>query len=117
MASAASPSGSLIWQTRLSREAADIYEQDLAALGLDRSEALRRGLRLLHREALEIRMAGDVRDFYRGARAPLSDVTAAAYDPERSGRGDHGADMIHRATALSGEGAPGADPAGVEPQE
>ncbi len=73
------PANGAIWQTRLSREAAATYEQDLEILGLDRSEALRRGLRLLHREALETRMARDVEQFYGGERAPLSDVTAAAY--------------------------------------
>ena len=76
-APASSPSGGSIWQTRLSREAAATYEEDLEVLGIDRSEALRRGLRLLHREALETRMASDVEAFYKGARAPLSDVTAA----------------------------------------
>lgn len=81
-APASSPSGGSIWQTRLSREAAATYEEDLKVLGIDRSEALRRGLRLLHRQALETRMAVDVEDFYRGARAPLSDVTAAIYGAE-----------------------------------
>ncbi len=81
-APASSPSGGSIWQTRLSREAAATYEQDLEVLGIDRSEALRRGLRLLHREALETRMANDVEDFYEGARAPLSDVTAAIFDAD-----------------------------------
>ncbi len=68
-----------VWQTRLSREAAAAYQHDLDILGIDRSEALRRGLKLLHREALETRMAQDVEQFYAGERAPLSDVTAAAY--------------------------------------
>lgn len=77
---ATSTSGS-IWQTRLSREAAATYERDLEILGIDRSEALRRGLRLLHREALETGMARDVEDFYGGERAPLSDVTDATYAP------------------------------------
>lgn len=80
-APASSPRGS-IWQTRLSREAAATYEEDLEILGIDRSEALRRGLRLLHREALETRMAGDVSHFYQGARAPLSDLTTAIYEPD-----------------------------------
>ncbi len=71
---------SVVWQTRLSGETAALYERDIEVLGLDRSEALRRGLRLLHREALEVQMARDVQDFYEGARAPLSGVTAAAYD-------------------------------------
>lgn len=71
--------GGAVWQTRLSQEAAAAYETDLKILGIDRSEALRRGLRLLHREALATRMAREVEDFYRGERAPLSEVTAAAY--------------------------------------
>ena len=70
-----------MWQTRLSREAAASYERDLQVLGLDRSEALRRGLRLLHREALETAMARDVAAFYPEGRAPLSDATAAMYAP------------------------------------
>jgi hypothetical protein len=77
-----------VWQTRLSREAAAAYEQDLATLGIDRSEALRRGLRFLHREALETRMARDVEDFYAGGRAPLSDVTAALYGEAAGARPD-----------------------------
>lgn len=71
--------GGAIWQTRLSPAAAATHEADLEILGIDRSEALRRGLRLLHREALEAQMAGDVEAFYAGARAPLSEVTAAIY--------------------------------------
>jgi len=71
--------GGTVWQTRLPREAAAAYENDLKILGIDRSEALRRGLKLLHREALETRMAREVEEFYRGDRAPLSEVTAAAY--------------------------------------
>lgn len=72
-------SSGVIWQTRLSRDAATSYEEDLLILGIDRSEALRRGLRLLHREAAEARMSSDVDAFYRGGRAPLSDVTAGLY--------------------------------------
>ncbi len=79
------PSPGAIWQTRLSREAAATHEADLDILGLDRSEALRRGLRLLHREALETRMAREVEEFYGGERAPLSDVTAAAYGRDNAG--------------------------------
>ena len=78
-----------IWQTRLSREAATAYEHDLEILGIDRSEALRRGLRLLHREALETRMAQDVDGFYSGERAPLSDVTAGVYGEPVGGQPDH----------------------------
>lgn len=80
MSAGVTPPSGAVWQTRLSREAAELYEQDLLVLGIDRSEALRRGLRMLHREALETRMAEDVERFYQGARAPLSDVTAARYE-------------------------------------
>ena len=93
--SSGSQSGSVVWQTRLSGDAAEVYERDLEALGLDRSEALRRGLRLLHREALEVRMAQDVDAFYGGSRAPLSEVTAAVYEVPPSARGDVG----HRSPA------------------
>lgn len=82
-------SAGTVWQTRLSREAAVAYEHDLETLGIDRSEALRRGLRLLHREALETRMAQDVEDFYSGERAPLSDVSAGLYGEPVSARADH----------------------------
>lgn len=77
----ATPSGA-VWQTRLSPAAAATHEADLEILGIDRSEALRRGLRLLHREALEAQMATDVETFYAGERAPLSEVTAAIHAPE-----------------------------------
>ncbi len=78
--------GPVVWQTRLSGEVAALYQRDLQALGLDRSEALRRGLRLLHREALEVQMARDIEDFYGGARAPLSDMTAGRYGIPREVR-------------------------------
>lgn len=85
--SASVPSGGSVWQTRLSQAAAATYEADLEILGIDRSEALRRGLRLLHREALETQMATDLENYYGGARAPLSEVTAAIHgDVEATGR-------------------------------
>lgn len=71
------PATGIVWQTRLSRDLAETYEEDLASLGVDRSEALRLGLRMLHTRAVEARMAADVEEFYGGQRAPLSDVTAA----------------------------------------
>lgn len=75
----------MVWQTRLSRTAAATYEADLQILVIDRSEALRRGLRLLQREALETQMAEDVERLYDGAWAPVSEVTAAVYDVEGNG--------------------------------
>ena len=86
--SSGSQSGSVVWQTGLSGDAAEVYERDLEALGIDRSEALRRGLRLRHREALELRMAQDVEAMYGGARAPLSEVTAALYEVPPPAQGD-----------------------------
>lgn len=68
-----------LWRTRLSRAAAEAYEQDLAVFGLDRSEALRQGLRLLHQEAVEQRLTRDLDQFHGGERAPLSAVTEAQY--------------------------------------
>lgn len=93
------PATGAIWQTRLPREAAATYEQGLETLGLDRSEALRRGLRLLHREALETRMARDV-DFYGGERAPLSDVTAAVYGRQSERAADEGDAAAPRPASL-----------------
>jgi hypothetical protein len=89
--------GSVVWQTRLSGEAAALYERDLQALGLDRSEALRRGLRLLHREALEVQMVRDIEDFYGGSRAPLSAVTAGGYGISREAPNGAGAGPAHDA--------------------
>lgn len=84
--SSSTPTGA-VWQTRLSRELAAAYEEDLQVLGMDRSEALRRGLGLLHQEALEIRMARGVESFYGSDRAPLSGVTQALYE-DSVGQGD-----------------------------
>jgi len=89
-----SSSSGAIWQTRLSREAAATYEEDLKILGLDRSEALRRGLRLLHREARETRMARDVEEYYGGERAPLSEVTAGVFGRDAAGRTDEGSTAV-----------------------
>ncbi len=47
----------------------------------------------MHREALETRMAEDVEHFYGGVRAPLSEVTAAAYC---SGKRDDGSSAAVR---------------------
>lgn len=83
VASARTTAG-VVWQTRLPRDLAEAYEEDLESLGVDRSEALRLGLRMLHTRAVEARMAADVEQFYGSRRAPLSDVTAAMMVDERS---------------------------------
>jgi hypothetical protein len=64
-------------QARVPTAIARQADKDAALLGLaNRSAAVREGLRLLHRRARERALAQDYDDFYRGATAPLSDVTA-----------------------------------------
>jgi Arc/MetJ-type ribon-helix-helix transcriptional regulator len=64
-------------QARVPTAIARQADEDAALLGLgNRSAAVREGLRLLHRRARERALAQDYDDFYRGATAPLSDVTA-----------------------------------------
>lgn len=64
-------------QARVPTAIAHQADEDAALLGLaNRSAAVREGLRLLHRRARERALAQDYDDFYRGAEAPLSDVTA-----------------------------------------
>lgn len=65
-------------QARVSEADARQLDADAHALGLvSRSEALREGLRLLHRRARHAALARDYDNFYgTGAQAPVSDVTA-----------------------------------------
>ena len=64
-------------QARLSPEYARQVDHDIAALGLhNRSEAVREGLRLLHSRAAQAELAREYDEFYGGAEAPMSDVTA-----------------------------------------
>jgi Arc/MetJ-type ribon-helix-helix transcriptional regulator len=46
------------------------------------SEALREGLRLLHREASEVEAAENIQTFYSGELAPLPDGVAPADDAD-----------------------------------
>jgi hypothetical protein len=46
------------------------------------SEALREGLRLLHREASEVEAAENIQMFYQGQLAPLPDGVAPADDAD-----------------------------------
>lgn len=65
-------------QARVSAADARQLDLDAHALGLaNRSEAVREGLRLLHRHARHAALADDYDTFYGvGYQAPVSDVTA-----------------------------------------
>jgi Arc/MetJ-type ribon-helix-helix transcriptional regulator len=64
-------------QARLTEEGARQVDHDIATLGLrNRSEAVREGLRLLHRQASHVALAREYDEFYGGGEAPVSDITA-----------------------------------------
>jgi hypothetical protein len=61
-----------IWQARVPAELARMLLDDARVLGLTgRSDVVRAGLHLLHREALEERMARDIDNFYGDETPPL----------------------------------------------
>lgn len=71
-----------VWQARLSKQDADELRSDLETLGLrSRSELIKAGLQLLHRQASEERMAADVKTFYGDHPVPLSPFVARS--PQR----------------------------------
>jgi len=67
------PTGSSeVWQARIERGFAAQLHEDAATLGLQgRTNIVRAGLQLLHRQAAEERMASSVDTFYDGATPPL----------------------------------------------
>lgn len=70
------PAGQVI-QARV--EAAEVrrLDDDLRVLGLgSRSDAIRAGLRLLHREARDAALSREYDQFYGGTEAPVSDIAA-----------------------------------------
>lgn len=70
-------------QVRLQADEAAALRHVMHQLKLpSRSEALREAIRLLIREANEIAMAEEIRDFYGGAPAPLPDGVVAATEEE-----------------------------------
>lgn len=80
-------------QARLSDQHTRQVDQDMATLGLrNRSEAVREGLRLLHKQAEQDALAQEYDEFYgEGQAAPLSDMPAV---------GDHlAADVIQQREA------------------
>jgi len=72
--------GSVILQARVPAEVADTLAGDIAVLGLEgTSEAIREGLRMLHRRASLVALGQSYDDFYDGEPAPASPVTQALY--------------------------------------
>ena len=68
----------VVVQARISEVEAEMVQADALQLGLEgTSEAVREGLALLHRRAQVSALAQSYDDFYGGAPAPLTDVTAA----------------------------------------
>lgn len=67
--------GTTLVQARVPRDEARQLDRDAAVLGLaSRSEAVREGLRLLHRRARDAALAASYDDFYRGREAPPGDL-------------------------------------------
>lgn len=68
-----------IVQARLSHEDANKLDADRQVLGLrTRSDAIREGLRLLHRKARQVALGREYDTFYgAGGQAPVSDIAAA----------------------------------------
>jgi Arc/MetJ-type ribon-helix-helix transcriptional regulator len=66
-------------QTRITSQDAEQLDADLEVLGYrTRSDAIRAGLRLLHKQARYAALSADYDNFYGGEGvAPLSDLTAA----------------------------------------
>lgn len=61
-----------VWQARIPRPWATELLADAAVLGIEgRSDIVRAGLRLLHRQAAEQRMAQDIESFYGSELPPL----------------------------------------------
>jgi hypothetical protein len=65
-------SRSEVWQARIGAEFAAQLRADAEVLGLTgRTEIVKAGLELIHRQAAEERMAKSVDDFYGGRTPPL----------------------------------------------
>lgn len=61
----------------------DLLHETRQILGLtSTSDAIREALSFLHAHAKEVDAAQQIRDFHRGERAPVDEVTAALYGPE-----------------------------------
>jgi hypothetical protein len=61
-----------VWQARIARSWAAELRADAAVLGLaGRTDIVRAGLKLLHQQAAELRMAEDIDTFYGADLPPL----------------------------------------------
>jgi hypothetical protein len=66
------PSGTEVWQARISRDLAMQLQADSEILGLSgRTEIVKAALQLLHQRAAEERMARSVAEFYGDEEPPL----------------------------------------------
>lgn len=64
--------GTEVWQARIGSKLAEQLREDSELLGLTgRTEIVKAALQLLHRRAVEERMARSVDTFYAGATPPL----------------------------------------------
>jgi hypothetical protein len=69
-----------IVQARVAEELLKQLDADARVLGIEStSDAIRAGLDLLHRQAVQVQLARSYDDFYGGEPAPLSEVTAALW--------------------------------------
>lgn len=76
-------------QVRLRAEEMEALQEVMRTLDLtSTSDALREGLRLLAREAAELKAAEDIRSFYGGTPAPLPDGAAPATEAELTAAAD-----------------------------
>lgn len=67
-------------QARVDAGFARELEDDAAVLGFrSASELVREGLRLVHKQAMELAMAASYDEFYVGKPAPVSEVTTALW--------------------------------------
>ena len=72
-------------QLRLRGEESTELEYSMRVLALGpTSEALREGLRLLHREAFEVAAEENIQSFHQGGQAPLPDGVVPAGDADLS---------------------------------
>ncbi|KAF0849080.1 hypothetical protein [Nocardia caishijiensis] len=70
-------------QVRLRRDEVEALDEVMRTLDLgSTSDALREGLRLLAKEAAEVRAVEEIRDFYGDRSAPLPDGVAEPTDEE-----------------------------------
>lgn len=79
------PAPSEVWQARIGADLATQLRADAALLGLEgRTEIVKQGLRLLHQQAAQERMARSVEAFY-GDEAPPPGIGVRRRKPTKRG--------------------------------